>query len=130
MTERKDEEDLEEFGDTEPYLGSRDRVLQQDKAWSLSSGWILDGEPDNADDEPALGSLDQHDHQDQWAAGARRDLGLGVLSFDVCAMNLGRQLIAIKQDSDDCSPGPGFWKLDHSAGLNSGSGGAGFAQLT
>ena len=57
-------------------------------------------------------------------------LGLGVISFDVCAMNTSRQLIAIKQDSDGCSPGLGFWKLDHSAGLASGSGGARFAQLT
>jgi len=63
-------------------------------------------------------------------AGGMAHLGLGVISFDVCAMNTSRQLIAIKQDSDGCSPGLGFWKLDHSAGLASGSGGARFAQLT
>ena len=50
-------------------------------------------------------------------------------SFDVCAMNQSRQLIAVEQDSDGSS-GLGRWKFDHTAGLNSDPRGARFAQLT
>ena len=61
--------------------------------------------------------------------GRMAHLGLGVISFDVCAMNLVSGFLPSSGTSDGCSPGLGFWKLDHSAGLASGSGGARFAQL-
>jgi hypothetical protein len=31
----------------------------------------VDGEHDTADGEPSLGSLDQHDNQERWAAGCQ-----------------------------------------------------------
>jgi hypothetical protein len=33
----------------------------------------VDAEQDDADAEPALGSFDQHDDQQRWAEGGRRD---------------------------------------------------------
>jgi hypothetical protein len=76
MTELEADDDREEVGDTEPSLGSFDRMTNQEKSWRAMGAADLDAELDTADDEPALGSLD-HDHhpnQEQWAAGDRRDL--------------------------------------------------------
>ena len=72
---------MEEVGDDEPSLGTFDRMIDQTKASRQNvyrSGWMdepppVDTEIDGADAEPALGSLDQHDNQEQWAAGDRRD---------------------------------------------------------
>ena len=53
-----------------------DRLPLVSKAWRTQSLWAfpeVDGEHETADDEPALGSLDQQDDQQHWAAGGRRD---------------------------------------------------------
>jgi hypothetical protein len=79
--ELEDDGDLEEVGDDEPSLGTFDRIMDQTKSSRQNvyrSGWMdapppIDTEQDGADAEPALGSLDQHDNQEQWAAGDRRD---------------------------------------------------------
>jgi hypothetical protein len=76
MSELEDDDDLEEVGDSEPSLGSFDRVTDQEKSWRAMGAADLDAEMDTSDDEPSLGSLD-HDHhpnQEQWAAGDWRDL--------------------------------------------------------
>lgn len=69
-------EDEADDADAGPSLGSFDRMTDQSKAWRTQSVWSLpavDAEQDTADDEPAFGSLDQHDNQERWAAGDRRD---------------------------------------------------------
>jgi hypothetical protein len=75
MSELEDDDDREEVGDSEPSLGSFDRMTNQEKSWRAGS-CDVDAELDTADDEPALGSLDpdHHPNQEQWAAGGHRDL--------------------------------------------------------
>jgi len=73
MTELEDVDDREEVGDTEPSLGSLDRLVDQTR-WGGGCSGDTDAELDTADDEPSLGSLDYHHSQDQWAASRRRDL--------------------------------------------------------
>ena len=76
-----EDDEREEVGDDEPSLGTFDRIMDQTKSSRQNvyrSGWMdadppVDGEIDGADAEPALGSLDQQDNQEQWAAGDRRD---------------------------------------------------------
>jgi hypothetical protein len=63
MTEREEEADLEEVDDTEPSLGSFDRMMNQDKSWKQVHGETvaeIDAELDRADDEPSLGAPEQH----------------------------------------------------------------------
>ena len=58
-------------------LGSFDQMTDQSMTWRQQSLWAfpaVDGEPDTADAEPALGSLDGRDDLTAWAAGDRRDL--------------------------------------------------------
>ncbi|WP_050625935.1 hypothetical protein [Bradyrhizobium viridifuturi] len=58
-------------------LGTFDRMLDQSHAsrQCLSEETVLvDAEHDTADIEPSLGSLDQNDSQERWAAGGRRDV--------------------------------------------------------
>jgi hypothetical protein len=76
MTELEEEAGLEEGGDSEPSLGSFDRMTNQEKSWRAMGAADLDAELDTADEEPALGSLDpdHHPNQERWAAGDRRDL--------------------------------------------------------
>ena len=66
------------MGDEEPSLGSFDRLTDQEKSWRQyrQASHDVDAEQDDADAEPALGSLDQHDDQGHWADGGRRDLEL------------------------------------------------------
>jgi hypothetical protein len=75
MTELEEEDDREEVGDSEPWLGSLDRQKGQTR-WG--AGCTDDAELDTADDEPSLGSLDYHSperhSQELWAVGGRRDL--------------------------------------------------------
>jgi hypothetical protein len=75
MTELEEEDDREEVGDTEPWLGSLDRRKDQTR-WG--AGCTDDAELDKSDDEQALGSIHchspEHRSQEQWAAGDRRDL--------------------------------------------------------
>jgi hypothetical protein len=62
--------------DTEPSLGSFDRMSDQIKAWSTRSTYAeieVDAEQDTADAEPSLGSL-EWDNQTQWGHSARADL--------------------------------------------------------
>ncbi|MCK1447248.1 hypothetical protein IVB34_40190 [Bradyrhizobium sp. 2] len=82
MTELEDDisAELEDGGDTEPSLGSFDRMTNQEKSYRQVSHCAflpVDGEKDDADDEPSLGScepsLGGYD-QTRWAAGDRRDL--------------------------------------------------------
>ncbi len=47
-------------------------------AWRI---WMP--ELDTSDDEPALGSLDHHHSQEEWAAGGRRDLELDGAEFGI-----------------------------------------------
>jgi hypothetical protein len=79
MTELEDNDDREEGGDSEPWLGSFDRMVNQEKSWRAIGAADLDAELDTSDDEPSLGSIEYHspEHQSQellWAAGCRRDL--------------------------------------------------------
>jgi hypothetical protein len=77
--ELEDDDDLEAVGDEEPSLGSFDRMTDQSKAWGQHRLWDppeVDAEQDDAETEPSLGSLDQHNNQEQWAAGDPRDLEL------------------------------------------------------
>ena len=62
MTELEDEAELEEGGDSEPSLGSFDRMLNQEKSYAQSSGEFIpsvDAEYDAAEsgiaDEEGLG---------------------------------------------------------------------------
>jgi hypothetical protein len=62
MTELEDEADLEDVGDSEPSLGSFDRVLNQEKSYAQSFGEFIpsvDAEYDGAEsgiaDEDGLG---------------------------------------------------------------------------
>ena len=77
MTELEDDDDREEVGDSEPSLGSFDRMANQEKSWR-STGADLDAELDTADFEPSLGSIEYHtpEHQSQelWVKGGSRDL--------------------------------------------------------
>ncbi len=72
--------DDEEGADTEPSLGSFDRMVDQSKAWRQNAGELcfsIDAEQDDADNEPSLGSVgDVHLDQERWAAGNSRDLEL------------------------------------------------------
>jgi hypothetical protein len=63
MTEPEDDDDREEVGDSEPSLGSFDRMTNQEKSWRrLFSEFIaeVDAELDQADDEPSLGAAEHH----------------------------------------------------------------------
>ncbi|WP_076859460.1 hypothetical protein [Bradyrhizobium mercantei] len=63
--------------DREMDLGTFDRMLDQSHAPRQYLGEetvVPDAEHDTADIEPSLGSLDQNDSQERWAAGGRRDL--------------------------------------------------------
>ncbi len=63
MTELEEEADLEEGGDSEPSLGSFDRMTNQEKSWKQVHGAVIseiDGEVDDADDEPSLGATEHH----------------------------------------------------------------------
>jgi hypothetical protein len=75
MTELEEEDDREEVGDSEPWLGSLDRQKDQTR-WG--AGCTDDAELDTADDEPSLGSIDchspEHHSQELWAVGGRSDL--------------------------------------------------------
>jgi hypothetical protein len=56
----------------------------------------VDAEQDNADSEPALGSLDQHDDQERWAEGGRRDqeqdrAESGIADLDGLLEQIGQQ---------------------------------------
>jgi hypothetical protein len=72
--------------DTEPALGSFDRMTDQSKAWRQSAGELcfsIDAEQDDADNEddgisePSLGSIgDVHFDQGRWAFGNPCDLEL------------------------------------------------------
>lgn len=78
----EDTGDAEEGADAEPSLGSFDRMTDQSKSWQTVDrnpdlyGWAggVDNELDDADHEPALGSLDGQGDQTAWAAGGGRDL--------------------------------------------------------
>jgi hypothetical protein len=88
MTELEDDEDLEEVGGDEPSPGAFDRMIDQSKSWRLRL-WDIHA-------EPALGSLEQHDNQEQWAAGGRRDLELdqsdsGIADLDRLLEQVGSQ---------------------------------------
>jgi hypothetical protein len=76
-TELEDDDDREDGGDTEPSLGSFDRMVNQEKSWKRSLFIPVDQgadmECDAADDEPSLGSLDHNHTQEEWATGDRRD---------------------------------------------------------
>jgi hypothetical protein len=76
--EREPDDPEEDGGDTEPSLGSFDRMADQSKAWRQQAGelcYSVDAEQDDADSEPSLGSVgDHHVNQEGWAAGSRRDL--------------------------------------------------------
>jgi hypothetical protein len=79
--ELEDDDDREQLGDDEPPLGSFDRMMDQTKSWQYQAwrgGFLcedapVDAEHDEADAEPSLGSLDQHDNQEQWANGSASD---------------------------------------------------------
>jgi hypothetical protein len=63
MTELEDDGDLEEVGDSEPLLGSFDRMLNQEKSYRQVPGEDIpgiDAELDEADREPSLGSCENH----------------------------------------------------------------------
>jgi len=78
MEREPDGDEDEDGGDTEPSLGSFDRMVDQSNAWTQIHGEFCSGtdaELDNADAEPSLGSSgDRHLNQERWAAGGRRDL--------------------------------------------------------
>lgn len=70
-------EDEADDSETEPSLGSFDRMADQSKAWRQTMGELcfsVDAEQDDADAEPCLGSLDGRTDQAAWAAGGRADL--------------------------------------------------------
>jgi hypothetical protein len=73
MTELEDEAGLEDGGESEPSLGSFDRMLDQEKSYRVGA-CNVDAELDTSDDEPDLGSRDHNWSQEAWAAGDRRDL--------------------------------------------------------
>ncbi|MBR0939407.1 hypothetical protein [Bradyrhizobium jicamae] len=63
--------------DREMDLGTFDRMLDQSHAalqYLTEATVVPDAELDTADLEPSLGSLEQNDSQERWAAGGRRDL--------------------------------------------------------
>ncbi|MCA6105352.1 hypothetical protein [Bradyrhizobium australafricanum] len=67
--------ELEPDGSDEPCLG-----WPEGRSGAFAGSDTDDRELDSTDDEdghdsePSLGSLDQHDNQERWAAGGRRDL--------------------------------------------------------
>ncbi|MCC8955212.1 hypothetical protein H8B02_17750 [Bradyrhizobium sp. Pear77] len=63
--------------DREMDLGTFDRMVDQTHAsrqYFVEALAAPDAEHDAADIEPSLGSLDQNDSQERWAAGGQRDL--------------------------------------------------------
>ncbi|MHC2332812.1 hypothetical protein [Bradyrhizobium sp. USDA 4454] len=63
--------------DREVDLGTFDRMVDQTHAsrqYFTEAPAAPDAEHDTADIEPSLGSLDQNDSQERWAAGGKRDL--------------------------------------------------------
>jgi hypothetical protein len=79
MTELEDEDDREDIGDSEPSLGSFDRMMSQEKSYRQILGEFmpgLDAELDTSDHEPALGGLDHNHSQERWATGDHRDAEL------------------------------------------------------
>jgi hypothetical protein len=63
MTELEDEADLEDVGDTEPSLGSFDRMMNQEKSYAQRLGEFIpsvDAELDDVDDEASLGACESH----------------------------------------------------------------------
>jgi hypothetical protein len=76
--EREPDDSEEDGGDTEPSLGSFDRMVDQSKGWRQQSGepcYSADAEQDDAESEPSIGSVgDVHFNQERWADGNRGDL--------------------------------------------------------
>jgi hypothetical protein len=74
----REPDDEGDDAETEPSLGSFDRMIDQSRAWRQQAGelcYSVDAEQDDADNEPSLGSVgDHHINQERWAAGSRRDL--------------------------------------------------------
>jgi hypothetical protein len=81
MTELEDDDSclLEDGGDSEPSLGSFDRMVNQERSYRKivgEFGAALDAEQDDSDLEPSLGSCDPPmwgGDQTHWAAGSRDD---------------------------------------------------------
>jgi hypothetical protein len=59
MTELEEEAGLEEGGDSEPSLGSFDRMTNQEKSYRFGACHV-DAEVHTADDEPSLGASEHH----------------------------------------------------------------------
>ena len=77
MTELEDDDEREEGGDSEPSIGSFDRMTNQEKSWKRRGNVTaeVDTEADDSDDEPSLGAS-EHYHpgtQSLWAFSGSDD---------------------------------------------------------